>query len=124
MRRSLAASRGSRTRFFLSLRGCLFSSHLHRHFDELLRQRFELLPVGDGFLESGGFFGRNSPTEVGPFMPGLKLVVGACGAAGRVGPVFFLEAAILHGLKFGHLLEDAGAESVKIAGHTGMLSSC
>lgn len=124
MRRSLAASRGRRTRFFLSLRGGLFSSHLDRHFDELLRQRFELLTVGDGFFESGSFLGGNSPTEVGAFMPGLKLVVGACGAAGRVGPVFFLEAAILHGLKFSHLLEDAGALSVKIAGHAEILSSC
>ena len=57
-------------------------------------------------------------------MPGLKFVVGARSAAGSVGPVFFLEAAKLHGVKFGHLLQDAGALSFKTDQTTDLSEIC
>jgi hypothetical protein len=78
----------------------------YRHFDELRRQGFVLLAVGDRGGERGGILRGDPLTGVGTLTPDLMLEVGAGLAPGGLLTVFGLEAALFHGFQGGHLLED------------------
>ena len=78
-------------------------------FDEVSRQAFEFLAVGDGGGERRRVFGRNALTDIGPLAPDLMLEVRAGFGAGRLLPVFGFETALLHGLEGRHLFQDVGS---------------
>ncbi len=85
--------------------------------DEVCRQRFELLAIGDGGGQSRGFFAGNALTDIGAFAPDLVLKVGTGLSPGGLLSVFDFETALLHGLQGGHLLENSRSLSVEWGVH-------
>ena len=96
----------------------------HGQVDELRRQRFETLAVGDRRLQSGGFLGWHTPAEIAPLLPDLMFEVGATSFARRTVPEFGFEAALFHGLEGRHLLEDLGPLREERSVHVRILSNC
>ena len=76
--------------------------------DEVGRQAFEFLAMGDGGGERRRVFGRNALRDIGPVAPDLVLEVRAGFGAGRLLPVFGFETAQLHGLEGRHLFQNEG----------------
>ena len=77
-------------------------------FDEVGRQAFEFLAIGDGGGECRRVFGRNALSDIGPLAPDLVLEVRAGFDSGRLLPVFGFETALLHGLEGRHLFQNEG----------------
>ena len=77
-------------------------------FDEVGRQAFELLAIGDGGGECRRVFGRNALGDIGPLAPDLMLEVRAGFGPGRRLPVFGFETALLHGFERRHLFQNDG----------------
>ena len=94
----------------------------HGKVDKPRGQRFKSLAVGDGRLQSGGFRGWNTTTEVAPVLPDLMFEVGATSIAGRAVPEFRFEAALFHGVEGAHLLKNLRPLREKISVHAAILS--
>ena len=77
-------------------------------FDEVRRQAFEFLAIGDGGGECGCVFERNALSDIGPLAPDLVLEVRAGFGSGWLLPVFGFETAQLHGLEGRHLFQNDG----------------
>lgn len=77
--------------------------------DEVGRQGFEFLAMGDGGGERRSVFGRNALSDIGPLAPDLVLEVRAGFGSGRLLPVFGFETALLHGFKCRHLFQNEGS---------------
>ena len=78
-------------------------------FDEVGRQAFEFLAIGNGGGECRRVFGGNALSDIGPFAPDLVLEVRTGFGAGRVLPIFGFETTQLHGLEGRHLFENEGS---------------
>jgi len=78
-------------------------------FDEVGRQAFEFLAIGDGGGECRRVFGRNALSDIGPLAPDLVLEVRAGFGAGRLLTVFGFETTLFHGLDGRHLFENVGS---------------
>ena len=91
----------------------LAASHSDGQIDEVTRQLFEALAVGDGLLEGRGVLGREALAEVLALLPNLVFEVRTSGAASRRGTLLGLEGAVFHGGTLGHLLEERFALGVE-----------
>jgi hypothetical protein len=90
-------------------------------------QHFKPLAIGNGGLQAWGRLGGHAPTHIATILPDLMLEVRTDLAGlpvGRTGPVFRLEAPLLHALERNHLVDKVSSLGQKISIQSPTMSIC